>query len=145
MSALSRLRLPRRGAADEELSRRTDDVMQLVDRLVFDVGMMTAGRTAAVEEYVDAEVVTRLRTVMPPALGDGLTTRPDFGEYAEVRIEGDLLDETAPVRTVVEFEDRSVRVDARGQAVVRLRRRVRMRLLLDAGRRRVLDLRLELP
>lgn len=130
---------------DDELSRRTDDVLRLVERLVFDVGMMTAGHAVAVDDYVDPSVALRLRTVMRSALDGDLVTRPDFGEYAEVRIEADPLDETVPVRVVVEFDDRSVRVDARGQTVVRLRRQVRLRLLLDPEVSRIMDLRVELP
>jgi hypothetical protein len=81
---------------------------------------------------------------MRPGLAGGVTTRPDFGEYAQVRIEGELLDADATVRAVVEFDDRSVRVDAQGRTVARMRRRVRLLVLFDPAVTRVVDHRLEL-
>ena len=77
-------------------------------------------------------------------LATGLTTRPDFGEYAQVRIEGDVLDTGATVRTVVEFDHQLIRVDAQGRTVTRLRRRVRILLLFDPAITRVLEHRLEI-
>jgi hypothetical protein len=70
-------------------------------------------------------------------------TRPAFGEYAPVRIEGDLLDPATPVRAIVEFEDRSSRVDGQGRALAGPRRRVRVLLLPDAALTRVVDYRIE--
>jgi hypothetical protein len=79
-----------------------------------------------------------------PALEAGSRTRPDFGEYAQVRIEGDLLDLAVPVWTVVEFDDRSTQLDEAGMATSHARRRVRLQLLLDGAVSRVLDHRIEL-
>jgi hypothetical protein len=129
---------------DDERDLRTTMVMSLVDRFVFDLGLLAAGRDADIESYVVADVADRLRAAMRPGLATGVTTRPDFGEYAQVRIEGDILDSSATVRTVVEFDDRSVRVDAQGRTVSRIRRRVRILVLFDAAITRVVDHRLEI-
>lgn len=134
----------RRRSDDGERGRRTTLVMGLVDRFVFDLGLLVAGRDAGIEDYVTADVAAGVRTAMRPGLATGLTTRPDFGEYAQVRIEGDLLDTSATVRAVVEFDDRSVRVDAQGRTVARIRRRVRILMLFNAAITRVVDHRLEI-
>lgn len=118
--------------------------MRLVDRFVFDLGLLAAGREPDIETYVAADIAARLRTAMRPGLAAGLTTRPNFGEYAQVRIEGDILDTDAAVRTVVEFDDQSIRVDAQGRTVTRLRRHVRLLLLFDPAITRVIEHRLEI-
>lgn len=133
-----------RRSEDDERDRRTTMVMSLIDRFVFDLGLLAAGQDADIESYVAAEVAARVRTAIRPALDCGLSTRPDFGDYAQVRIEGDLLDIAGPVRAVVEFDDRSVRVDPQGRTVSRMRRRVRILMLLDAAITRVVDQRLEI-
>ena len=129
---------------DDDRDRRTTLVMSLVDRFVFDLGLLAAGQDADIESYVAADVASRLRTAMRPGLATGLTTRPDFGEYAQVRIEGDILDTGAAVRTVVEFDDQSIRVDLRGRTVTRLGRRVRILLLFDPAISHVIEHRLEI-
>ncbi|MFI5312821.1 MAG: hypothetical protein ACHQ06_01500 [Candidatus Dormibacteria bacterium] len=129
---------------DDERDRRTTLVMGLLDRFVFDLGLLAAGCDADIESYVAPGAAQRLRAAMRPGLAAGLTTRPDFGEYAQVRIEGDLLDSGATVRAVVEFDDRSVRVDVQGRTVSRIRRRVRILVLFDAAVTRVVDHRLEI-
>lgn len=130
--------------ADDERGRRSALVMEIVDRFVFDLGLLVSGSTVDLDGYVAPGPASRLRDAAQPGLGGTLTTQPDFGEYAQVRIEGDLLDVTAPVRAVVEFEDRSTRVDHQGRAVARIRRRVRLLLLLDPGIARVIDHRVEI-
>jgi hypothetical protein len=139
-----RLPISRRREEDDERDRRTALVIGLVDRFVFDLGVLAARGEADIESYVASEVATRVRGAMRPGLASGVTTRPDFGEYAQVRIEGELLDGDAMVRAVVEFDDRSVRVDAQGRTVSRMRRRVRLLVLFDAAVTRVIDHRLEI-
>ncbi|HEX4755016.1 MAG TPA: hypothetical protein VH661_04605 [Candidatus Dormibacteraeota bacterium] len=129
---------------DDDRDRRTTLVMSLVDRFVFDLGLLAAGHEPDIESYVAADMAARLRTAMRPGLATGLTTRPDFGEYAQVRIEGDILDTDAAVRAVVEFDDQSIRVDARGRTVTRLRRHVRILLLFDPAITRVIEHRVEI-
>jgi hypothetical protein len=138
------LTLPGRGPADDERQRRVARVMDLVERFVYDLGLLAAGRAVAIDDYVDASAAARLRNAVHPALRSGLTTHPDFGEYAQVRIDGNLLDRRAAVRTVVEFDDRSTRVDDHGRVVVRVRRHVRLLLVIDPEITRVVDHRLEI-
>jgi len=125
-------------------SRRVAEVSQLVERFVYDLGLIIAGRVVHLEHYVEAAVARRLRDALEPALAAGAVTRPDFGEYAQLRIEGDLLDLSESVRTVVEFDDRSTRSDGRGEVMARSRRRVRLHLLIDPAITTVLDHRVEI-
>lgn len=119
-------------------------VLGLVERFVYDLGLLIAGEQLDLDGYVEATSARRLGEAVRPALVAGATTRPDFGDYAQVRIEGDLLDQSAPVRTVVEFDDRSSLSGEPGSPPVHARRRVRLHLLLDPGISRVLDHRIEL-
>ncbi|MDQ6848169.1 MAG: hypothetical protein M3019_11420 [Candidatus Dormibacteraeota bacterium] len=116
-------------------------VLELVERFVYDLGRLIAGEQVDLDGYVDANSARRLSDAVRPALVAGTATRPDFGEYAEVRIEGDLLNQSVPVRTDVEFDDRSKLLG--GSAPLHARRRVRLQLLLDPGISRVLDHRIE--
>ncbi|HEY4868411.1 MAG TPA: hypothetical protein VII79_00245 [Candidatus Dormibacteraeota bacterium] len=52
--------------------------------------------------------------------------RPDFGAYAELRVDGDLLDVDRHVKAVLEFEDRSMRETFDGRLLPVPRRRVRL-------------------
>lgn len=129
---------------DRRRSQRVSAVLELAERFVYDLGLLVAGDFADMSEYVDARCAERLRSVVQPALVAGAMTRTDFGEYAQVRIEGDLLDLSEPVSAVVEFDDRSTRLDEDGSTVSRSRRRVRLQLLIDPAVSQVLDQRLEL-
>lgn len=141
----ARLRLRGAAAADEERAARIDLVMQLVGRLVYDLGLLISGSSVALDAYVDRLAVERLNDAVAPALAaDDGAIRPDFGEFAQVTIDGDILDATAAVRATVEFDDRSVRVNAAGAVVSRLRRRVRLMLLLEPALTSVNDVRVEL-
>jgi hypothetical protein len=138
--------LPGRGAvrdADARRGRRVGEVMRLVERFVYDLGLLIGGHVGDLDDYVEPGVRARLRSVLQPALIGGVT-RPDFGEYAQVRIEGDLLDVSESVRAVVEFDDRSTRADGHSGVMTRSRRRVRLELLLDPAVARVLDYRIEI-
>ena len=143
MSPLARVRLPGR-QADDARSRRVAEVLTVVERFVYDLGQLSAGGSVDLEGYVDPAAAARLRHAVGPAVGAEVSTRPDYGEYAQVRIEGDLLDPDMPTLTVVELDDRSTRVDASGHTVVRLRRRLRLLLVLEPATTRVLDHRLEI-
>lgn len=129
--------------ADARRSRRVGEVMRLLERFVYDLGLLIGGHAGDLDAYVEPGVRARLRSALTP-IDTGGTTRPDFGEYAQVRIEGDLLDLSESVRAVVEFDDRSTRADGRGEVVTRWRRRVRLELLLDPAVATVLDFRIEI-
>jgi hypothetical protein len=137
--------LGRHGRRDLDTRRgqRVTRVLELVERFVYDLGLLISGEQVDLGAYVDATVAERLRAAVRPALEAGAVTRPDFGEYAQVRIEGDVLDLSLPVTTVVEFDDRSTRLHEGDAAPLQVRRRVRLQLLLDASLCRVLDHRVE--
>ena len=118
-------------------------MLEVVECFVYDLGLLISGRDPDLDRYVDHHTAKRLRDSVSARTTSELVTRPDFGEYAQVRIEGDLLDAAAPVRTVVEFDDRSHRVDSAGRAVSRARRRVRLLLVLDPTATRVVDHRVD--
>lgn len=134
----------RAGAEDDaRRSRRVAEVLHLVERFVYDLGLLIAGRAVDLDTYVEVSAATRLRNALEPARTPVAVVRPDFGDYAQVRIEGNLLDLSASVRAVVEFDDHSTRTDGRGGTVARSRRRVRLGLVIDPAITRVLDHRIE--
>jgi hypothetical protein len=133
----------RRTDKDEQREQRTASVLQVVERFVYDLGLLISGHDTDLDSYVDTATARRLRDSLLPVVGTELAVRPDFGEYAQVRIEGDLLDATSTVRTVVEFDDRSNRVDQQGRPVSRIRRRVRLLLILDPSTTRIVDHRVD--
>lgn len=129
---------------DEALQRRLDVVLALSERFVHDLGLLMAGETASMQEYVAPEAAARLHAALATA-DTGLRLVPRFSEYAQVRIDGDLLNADHPVRATVEFADLS-EPDVSGLPVhhVRPRRRVRLRLLFDGTLTTLLDHRVEL-
>ncbi|HEY8755366.1 MAG TPA: hypothetical protein VIN65_03315 [Candidatus Dormibacteraeota bacterium] len=135
----------RRIGADDDArrSQRVAEVLGLIERFVYDLGLLIAGCVVDLHTYVEMSAASRLRSALEPARTVVGMVRPDFGEYAQVRIEGDLLDLSASVRAVVEFDDRSTRSDGPGGSVARSRRRIRVRLVLDPGITTVLDHRIE--
>jgi hypothetical protein len=137
------LRPTTRADVDTRRAQRVTQVLALVERFVYDLGLLISGEPVDLAGYVDAGAAERLHAAIRPALRAGASTRPDFGEYAQVRIEGDLLDVSLPVRVVVEFDDRSTRLDEDGLAAVHSQRRVRLQLLLDEAVSRVVDHRIE--
>jgi hypothetical protein len=106
--------------------------------------MLLAGNTADLEPYVEATVAARLRTTLQRVQRSGRAMRPDFGDYAEVRISGDVLNLAQPVQVAVEFDDRSTWSASPVEAAIRARRRVRLELVFDAAITTVLDHRVEL-
>lgn len=117
-------------------------VLSVAERFVYDLGLLIAGERVDMSDYVDPASAGRMIDAVRPALEAGAVTAPDFGEYAQVRIHGDVLDRSTPVWTTVEFEDRSARLDLSSGTPAR--RRIRVQLLLDSAIDHVLDHRIEL-
>lgn len=138
--------LDRRSVVDEDVRReeRVARVLRLAERFVYDLGLLIAGRVPDMHDYVATTAAGRLHDALRPLDGAAAVICPEFSEYAQVRIEGDLLDTAAPVRSVVEFEDRSTRVDEDGGPVARTRRRVRLLLLFDPAITMVIDHRIDI-
>jgi hypothetical protein len=116
--------------ADNARQERIARTLHLVEQFVYDLGLLIAGLEPDLT-YVAPRCASLLRDTVRPALDSEVIVRPDFGQYAQVAIIGELLNPVAMVRTVVEFEDASTRVDGKGRTVSRARRRIRLRLLLD--------------
>jgi hypothetical protein len=132
------------GDADSQREQRVALVLGLVDRFVYDLGLLLGDRPCDLGDYVAPSSAARLRDALLPLQGGGAPLRPEFGDFAQVRIEGNLLDPTAPVHSIVEFDDHSTRVGEDGGAVARRRRRVRLRLLFDPAITTVLDHRVDI-
>ncbi len=137
------LRLRATVDADARREQRVALVLPLVEQFVYDIGRLIAGHDVHLRAYVAEPAAARLRHALKPLQREEGSIRPEFGEYAQLRIEGDLLNTSAPVRCLVEFEDRSVRLDSSGAAVRRSRRRIRLLLILDPTISTVVDHRLE--
>ena len=131
----------RRTAAIQE---RVTRLSALVERFVYDLGLVTAGCDPDIDGYVAADLAERLRSSMRAARAADVVTRPDFGDYAQMTVDGDIVDATAPARVTVDLDDRSTRVDAGGNVVVRMRRRVHLHLVVDAALQRIVDCRVEI-
>lgn len=76
---------------------------------------------------MSAALTKQLHTHLRPFLATGDVMHPDFGSYAELRVEGDLLRVDVPVAVTVEFDDCSARESAAGQMTVPPRRHVTIR------------------
>ena len=127
----------RRRSADELRAARASRVTEMIEQFVHDLGLLIAGCTPDLSSYLEPDEVARLNdTVRPAVVGDGLL-QPDFGEYAQVRIEGDILDDETPLRVEVEFEDRSVRYDAQHRPLTHYRRQVRITAVVDTAASRI--------
>ena len=147
MTSLARLRRGRSRAPAPDTIRgeRVTRALVLVERFVYDLGMLIAGQPVDdLGDYVAPPAAERLQLAAARAISSGAVIRPDFGEYAQVRMEGDLLDPTASLRAEVELDDRSARLHDDGSVIPRLRRRIRVLLLIDPGITQVLDHHLEI-
>jgi hypothetical protein len=70
--------------------------------------------------------------------------RPDFGAYGELRLDGDLLDDTALITAKLEFDDKSVQETNDGQLMPSPRRRVQLCMLLRLTPPKVVGLEIHL-
>lgn len=122
-------------------AERLDIIKELAERFTYDLGLLIAGHDTALADYVDGRAAARLQEGVEPFLASGEAMRPDFGEYAELRILGDLSSASL-VESVVEFEDRSVRETVDGRLLSTAARRLQLTLMVDLAAKRVLDYRL---
>lgn len=133
-----------RQAVDARRTVRIDAVLRLAERFVHDLGQLLGGGVADLEPYVDNALAARLRHTLQTATDLAGAMHPDFSDYAEVRIAGDVLDLAKPVRAAVEFDDRSTWSPGSQHVTVRARRRVRIDLVFDAAITTIVDQRIEL-
>jgi len=110
---------------------RLRDITSAVESFTYELAVAVAGDEPAFDATVSRELAQRLRAALRPPLHSPERMRPDFGSFAEVRIEGELLDSTRPVRVDVEFEDQSVRELTGGRLIPVPPRRVHLTLRVD--------------
>ena len=133
-SVLGRLvsRADAQGLSGDELrERRLGEIKQIAESFTYDLGLLIAGHEVDFERYLAPHAVARLRAAVEPFLASGDAMRPNFGEYGELRIEGNLLDSDAPVVAHIEFDDQSVRETADGDLLTMPKRRIHVMLVLD--------------
>jgi len=124
---------------DDIREQRLDDIKALAERFTYDLGLLIAGHEVNFEEYVNPPVADRLRAGMEPFLATGDAMRPNFGEYGDLRVEGNLVNATRPIMAFVEFEDQSIRETANGELIPIPRRRMSLTLTIDPTCRGILD------
>jgi len=116
--------------------RRLDEVIGLVDRFMYDMARLIAGHPPEWETYVALGVTSCFTTAVAPFLAGGDAMRPDFGQFGQLRVDGDLTDSATPVEAWLEFDDRSLRETPDGRLIGSPRRRMQiwMAIALDSGR-----------
>jgi hypothetical protein len=124
---------------DDVREQRLEDIKKLAERFTYDLGLLIAGHPVELEAYVAAGPAQRLRASLEPFLASGDAMRPNFGEYGELRVEGDLLNLDDPIRAHVEFDDQSVRETSNGELIPIPRRRMLLSLIIDPSCRSVRD------
>ena len=124
---------------DEIREARLDQIKQLAERFTYDLALLIAGHPVELEAYVAPGPAQRLRQSLEPFLSTGDAMRPNFGEYGELRVEGNLLNSSAPVHAFVEFDDQSVRETAQGDLVPTGRRRMLLSMVIDPSCRSITD------
>ena len=128
---------PSNPAADDLREQRLEDIKKLAERFTYDLGLLIAGHPVELETYVAPQPAQRLIASLEPFLASGDAMRPNFGEYGELRVEGDLLNLEDPVRAHIEFDDQSVRETAGGELIPIPRRRMLLTLIIDPSCRSV--------
>jgi hypothetical protein len=125
-------------ATDDDLrEQRLDDIKKLAERFTYDLGLLIAGHPVELETYVAPGPAQRLIASLEPFLASGDAMRPNFGEYGELRVEGDLLNTHDAVRAHIEFDDQSVRETSSGDLIPIPRRRMLLTLIIDPSCRNV--------
>ena len=113
-------------AQDELREQRLEQIKDAVEQFTFGLGLIMAGHPPDFGGAVAADLSERVHAALSPFRDSGELMRPDFGAYAELRVDGDLLDVQQSVKAVLEFEDRSMRESHNGRLLPVPRRRVRI-------------------
>jgi hypothetical protein len=111
---------------DDLREQHLESIKVAVEEFTFGLGMMMAGQASDFGGVVAAHLSDRVYSALAPFRDSGELMRPDFGAYAELRVDGDLLDVERHVKAVLEFEDRSMRETFDGRLLPVPRRRVRL-------------------
>ena len=130
---------PSNPAADDLREQRLEDIKKLAERFTYDLGLLIAGHPVELETYVAPQPAQRLIASLEPFLASGDAMRPNFGEYGELRVEGNLLASDRPIHAYLEFDDLSQRETADGQLHSIGRRRMHLTLVIDPSGRGIRD------
>ena len=112
------------------VEQRIESVRDVAERFSYGMAQLMAGRDDDLDDCADAALAMRMRSAMAPFLVSGERVCPDFGSFAELRVDGDLTGAT-PVDAVLEFEDRSLRETGDGRGLVPPRRRIALHLRMS--------------
>ena len=124
---------------DEIREQRLEAVKQLAERFTYDLGLLIAGHQVNFDAYVAPDASARLRASVEPFLASGDAMRPNFGEYGELRVEGNLLDMSMPIHAYVEFDDQSVRETSAGELIAMGKRRMQLTLVIRPDAQSIAD------
>ena len=125
---------------DEERDERLASIRELVEGFTFELALLIAGQDADLESFADSRVALQVRSSLLPFVESGNVIRPDFGAYGELRLDGDLLDDSALIAAKLEFDDRSFRETSEGQLLPSPRRRVQLCMKVTLTPLNVVDL-----
>lgn len=133
MKPLLRLRRAAVPSVDDHQlrERRLEAVKETVDEFLYALAMGVAGHRPQFDDIASAELGKRLRRAFAEQHLHGGAIHPDFGAYADLRVEADLLHPQAGARAVVGFEDLSLFRSADGRFVAGPRRRVTLELVMS--------------
>jgi hypothetical protein len=115
---------------DELREQRLERIKDAVEQFTFGLGLIMAGQPPDFSGVVAPGLCERVHSALAPFRDSGELMRPDFGAYAELRVDGDLLDIEHNVKAVLEFEDRSMCETHDGRLLPVPRRRVRITMSL---------------
>lgn len=130
---------PASSPVDDLREQRLDDIKALAERFTYDLGLLIAGHEVGFEEYVNPPVAQRFRNTMAPFLATGDAMRPNFGEYGDLRVEGNLTSGERPIMAYIQFIDQSTRETPAGEQIATPRRRMELVLTIDPTCRGILD------
>jgi hypothetical protein len=123
---------------------RLASIRNLVDGFTLQLALLVAGREAELESFADTHVALQIRSRVAPFIESGAVVRPDFGAYGELRLDGDLLDDTALITAKLEFDDKSVQETNDGRLLPSPRRRVQLCMQLRLTPPKVVGLEIHL-
>ena len=140
MSPLFGKKVENQGPTDDDIREmKLDNIKAICEKFVYDLGLVIAGHTVRLEEYVNPTAATKLINSVEPFLASGDAMKPNFGEYGELRVEGNILDNTQPIFAYIHFDDLSIRETASGELVPTPRRKMLLTLVLDPSCKFVQD------
>lgn len=119
-------------SVDDVRERRLEEIRNVAERFLFDLGLLICGYDVDFHEYVVPQVSDILIGSVEPFLQTGHAMLPNFGEFGEMRVEGVLMDASVPITVWIEFEDHSMRETATGERLPGVRRRMILTLTIDA-------------